>query len=123
MPKELIQAGIGVAIIVLIGFLGHDLFIYLTHQSSNNVEVTLRNITEHDNFSVIEGGVTNHGSTPVRAATIVLSYFDSDEKPVDSDQINIKTIAPGDTTYFIHEHVDPKGLIRFWKAHLENVKF
>jgi hypothetical protein len=28
-----------------------------------------------------------------------------------------------ESTYFLDEHVDPKGLIKFWKARLENVKF
>jgi hypothetical protein len=126
--KQLIQACIGVAIIALVGFLGHDLFVYLTHHQGHNgrapnVEVTLRNITEHDNFCVIEGDVANHAATPVQSATVILTYLDENGNQIDSDNVNIRGIAPLESTYFLHEHVDPKGLIKFWKAHLENVKF
>ncbi|MBV9275862.1 MAG: hypothetical protein JO333_18355, partial [Verrucomicrobia bacterium] len=126
--KQLIQAGIGVAIIVLIGFLGHDLFVYLNHHlgsndHAQNVEVTLRNITEHDNFCVIEGDVANHAAKPVQSATVVLTYLDGNGNQIDSDNVIVRGIAPLESTYFLHEHVDPKGLIKFWKAHLDNVKF
>jgi hypothetical protein len=126
--KQLIQACIGVAIIVLVALFGHDFYVYQMSQRgfynhAAQVEVILTNVTENDTFSVIEGNLTNHGSVPVRSATIILTYLDSSEKLIDTDALNIESVGPQETLFFNHEHVDPKGLIKFWKAHLENVKF